>query len=168
MGLCSSCTEFNEQIHDGDFTDVVSSRDNSSQGQSEALNIVKSLDVNSPVFQGCTLDQKFSQSLLYEKQFVWIDIVTRTIHMSKFPNKERRHREANLSEVSSLNAGLPMKLSDEHMKNSPADRCLTINFKRSNGVDFLFSSTHERNIWYDTLRKIIIYINAVESSMKEA
>jgi hypothetical protein len=135
--------------------------------QSEALSIVKNLDANSPVFQGTMLDLKFTKSADFEKKFVWIDIVDRTIHMSTFSSKERRHREASLSEVSSLNAGLPLKLSDEQRKSSPADRCLTINFKKGTGVDLMFSTSQERNVWYDTLRKIVIYINAVENSVKE-
>jgi hypothetical protein len=132
------------------------------------LSIVKNLDPNSPVFQGTNLDQKFTSKLTFEKRFVWVDITRRTIHMSQFFDKERRHKEATLSEVTSLTAGPPAKLKEmnDGERSDFSGRCLTINFKKGGGVDFMFATEQERNIWYDTLRKIVIYINAVENPLQ--
>lgn len=124
--------------------------------------MVKALDFDSSVLQGAEIEQKFTGKLNFEKSFVWVDISDRTIHMSNFPNKSRRHKEANLSEVTSITAGPPIKFNKaDHSDFNSC--CLTINFKRGGGVDYKFSSEHNRNMWYDTLRKIVIYSRAMEA-----
>lgn len=42
-------------------------------------------------------------------RFVWINHETKTIHMSQYMTKERRHKEASLCDVTSIVAGPPVK-----------------------------------------------------------
>lgn len=90
-------------------------------------------------------------------RFVWLNAVTGTIHMSQHMSKDRRHREANLADVTDVVAGPPMKRKqiegeDEsiYLKN-----CLTINFKKGGGIDLQFKSEEERDEWLDALTKIL-------------
>ena len=123
--------------------------------------MVKSLDSDSSIFQGLELYQKFVNRSNFERKFIWVNISNRTIHMSTFTNKERSHKEANLSEVTSITAGPPTIISKDEEINVNG-RCLTIHFQKGGGIDLKFASEKERNNWYDTLRKIIIYINAIK------
>jgi hypothetical protein len=98
-------------------------------------NIVQSLDSNSPVIQGAIIKQKFSstKNSVFEDRFVWVDIATQTIHLSTFPNKERRHKEANLSDVTRIIAEIPSmydSTSTPDGEKNLKDRCITIDFRK--------------------------------------
>lgn len=82
--------------------------------------------------------------------------------MSQHMTKERRHKEASLLDVTSVVAGPPVK-----RKTQPAtdisDMCLTVNFKRGGGIDLQFKSMKERDLWYDTLTKLVALGDMVEA-----
>ena len=63
-------------------------------------------DLNSSIFVGCEVEQKFTSKLSYEPKFVWVNAHTRTIHMSQYMTKERRHKEASLEDVTSIEIGM--------------------------------------------------------------
>ena len=74
--------------------------------------------------------------------------------MSQFMTKDRRHKEATLSDVISVVAGPPAKGKRSADLNDSC--CLTINFKRGGGIDLVFRSEADRNLWFSTLKKIIV------------
>lgn len=84
---------------------------------------------------------------------MWLNAHTKTIHMSQHMSKERRHKEASLTDVISVVAGEPVKrrASDTCLK----DTCLTINFRRGGGIDLQFTSQEQRDIWYDALCTVV-------------
>ena len=58
--------------------------------------ILQEFDMRSSVFEGASVYQKFTSKQNYEPRFVWVNLETRTIHMSVQISKERRHKEASL------------------------------------------------------------------------
>jgi len=75
--------------------------------------------------------------------------------MSQHMTKERRHKEASLSDVTSVVAGPPAKKKAEGAAASVSDLCLTVNFKRGGGIDLQFKSKSDRDCWYNTLLRIV-------------
>lgn len=80
--------------------------------------------------------------------------------MSEHMNKNRRHKEASLANVTSIIAGQPVKRKRKPQSQNDADsedfsNCLTINFKRGGGVDFQFKSAQERDLWHENLAMIV-------------
>jgi len=121
------------------------------------VDLVKSLDANSTVFLGTVVMEKYIKESKLEEKFVWVDVSNHTLHMSTYlHNKTKHHKEASLASIVSIKAGPPRKI-DPNSDVNTANRCITINFKRGGGVDFLFATEEERNLWYETLGKIIIY-----------
>ena len=153
MGLCNSCCCNEDLVNDGEYVDLGNAQPSSEQS------LVKTIDVNSPVFQGVNVFLKFTDKDTFEPRFIWVDFTSHTIHLSTFSHKERRHKEANLADVTSLRAGLPNKISKQGGQDL-AGKCLTINFKRGGNVDILVDNTADRNLWYNTLRKIIEHAKA--------
>lgn len=85
---------------------------------------------------------------------MWVNVHSRTIHMSQYGTKDRRHKEASLADVTSVVAGPPGK-----SKNVAGDMealCLTVNFKRGGGIDLMFKEESERDSWFSVLRKIVL------------
>lgn len=111
-------------------------------------------DQNLAPFTGCEVLQKFNNNTAYNKRFVWLNSTSRTIHMSQHMTKERRHKEASLSDVTSVVAGPPAKKKAEAVENV-TDLCLTVNFKRGGGIDLQFKSKADRDVWYNTLLHIV-------------
>lgn len=126
MGAISSCC----------VTDGIGSLDRSTLGE---------------VLDGIWVQQKFTSKSTYSKMFIWINLDTFTIHMSEHGSKERKHKEASLSDVTKVDAGLPAK---GDFKEADKDLGLTITFKRGGGIDLKFESTDIRKKWLDTLVKI--------------
>ena len=81
---------------------------------------------------------------------MWLNLQTRTMHMSQHMTKERRHKEASLNDVTSVIYGPPtnskIPLNDKH--------CLTVHFKRGGGIDLLLPSEADCLLWFNTLTKI--------------
>ena len=74
--------------------------------------------------------------------------------MSQHMTKERRHKEASLSDVTSVVAGPPAKKKADTVENV-SDLCLTVNFKRGGGIDLQFKCKEDRDVWYNTLLHIV-------------
>ena len=157
MGLCNSCCFDGELTNDGDFIDL------SSVQPSTEESLLKAIDVNSQVFQGASILQKFTHNDNLEQRFIWVDFTNHTIHLSTFENKERRHKEANLADVISLKAGLPTKIAKQSDTGEMEDKCMTLNFKRGGNIDLMLDSKESRNLWYHTLRKIVEHAKATNN-----
>jgi len=69
-------------------------------------------------------------------------------------NKERRHKEATLLDITSVVAGPPLRRKKADDKND-GSLCLTVNFIRGGSVDFEFKNVETRNLWHHTLIAII-------------
>lgn len=82
--------------------------------------------------------------------------------MSQYMTKDRRHKEASLSDVTSVVAGPPSK--SKRAGGEPEGLCLTVNFKRGGGIDLLFQSEQERNVWFTTLKKIVVKLGALSEA----
>lgn len=115
-------------------------------------------DPTSCVFEGLEILQKFTRKSSFDSRFIWISLPSRTIHMSQYMTKERRHKEASLTEVTSIVEGLPAKLkrvgADSTVPPDP-DCFMTINFNKGGGIDLQFRSKEERDEWLVTLRRIM-------------
>ena len=72
--------------------------------------------------------------------------------MSEHTNKERRHKEATLLDVTSIVPGPPSKPTK---KPVDGQTCLSLNFSRGGSVDFMFKTPEQRNLWLVTLSAII-------------
>ncbi len=105
------------------------------------------------VFDILEVEQKFTSKMLYEKKYIWVNLAGRSIHMSEHPSKERRHKEASLTDVTEVVCGIPKKFK-EGLVPVP-EHCLTIVFKRGGGLDLKFDSENTRDIWAETLNKIV-------------
>lgn len=57
------------------------------------------------------MEQKFTNKSSYDTRFIWVSLDARTIHMSQYMTKDRRHKEASLADVTSVVAGPPTKVS---------------------------------------------------------
>jgi hypothetical protein len=115
------------------------------------------------VFEILQIEQKFTSKLLYEKKFVWVNLSARSIHMSEYNSKERCHKEASLSDVTAVELGVPKKF--EEGLAPIADHCLTVVFKRGGGIDLKFDNQNTRDIWAETLTKIVAQINGGSSAL---
>jgi hypothetical protein len=124
------------------------------QNSSTSAKVSLSFDLNALPFRGCEVQQKFNNNQSYQKRFVWLNYETKTIHMSQHMTKERRHKEASLCDVTSVVAGPPVKKKTQ-FNESNGDYCLTVNFKRGGGIDLLFKTREDRDIWYSTLLNIV-------------
>ena len=51
-------------------------------------------------FTGLQIELKFTSKSSYENKFVWLNSTSKTIHMSTHETKEKRHKEASLTDVS--------------------------------------------------------------------
>lgn len=107
-------------------------------------------DLNSTVFTGSEMLQKFTNKSVYDRRFVWLNLKSRTIHMSQHMTKERRHKEASLNDVTSVIFGPPLKskipINDK--------QCLTVHFKKGGGIDLLLASEAECLLWFSVLNRI--------------
>jgi hypothetical protein len=123
-------------------------------------------DPTSGVFEGLELLQKFTNKSSYDTRFIWINMQTNTMHMSQYMTKDRRHKEASLSEVTSVEEARPAKVKSV----APIDPslCLTINFKRGGGIDLLFKTTADRNEWVAVLKRIITSNQANDAAQAQA
>ena len=106
------------------------------------------------VFDGTQLEQKFTSKKSFEKKFVWVNLSTRSIHMSEHVTKERRHKEASITDITGVEIGLPKVAAEKGGGDNP-DLGMTIVFKKGGGIDLHFSNKETRDIWYDTMKALI-------------
>jgi hypothetical protein len=122
----------------------------------------KKFDDNLPVFQGCVVEQKFSNKSSYETKFAWINLESRSLNLSEHMTKERRHKEASLVDVVSVAAGPPEKFK-AHVSATgtptefqDSDLCLSVKFIRGGGIDLKFKTEEERDSWHDVITHIVL------------
>eukprot|EP01036_Dinobryon_divergens_P028017 gene28017-36898_t len=120
--------------------------------------VLHTFDLNSSVFIPSLLEQKFSNKSSYEIKYAWINISARTLNLSDHPSKERRHKEAGLTDVISVIAGPPDKYKPRggDAANVNPNQCLTIKFVRGGGIDFKFKTKDERDIWYEVISGLVM------------
>lgn len=117
--------------------------------------LLKEFDMKSSIFEGAHIPRKFSRNTKYENRFMWVNLESRTIHMSQHSTKDRRHKEASLSDVTSIVRGTPNLEDAVIVKPS---LCLTINFQRDSGIDLRFSSEEECELWFNVLCRIMVLL----------
>lgn len=116
------------------------------------------LNRNSKVFTGLPVSLKFTHKTNYNQRFIWITLSgdRQTINMSEFMSKERRHKEASMSQVLNVTPGIPKKIPNGFRKNANSvGCCLTISFTRGGGIDIKFQNQKERDKWHEYLTKIL-------------
>lgn len=151
--VCSSCCqEDTKYARTGD--DETSFHND--PGTEFNTNLLQEFDTNSSVFDGASVYQKFTSRQTYEPRFVWVHLETRTIHMSLYHNaKQRRHREASLADVTSVEKGAPRRVRNMEGNTSS---CLTVNFQRGGGIDLRFNTDTECDLWCTVLNQIVTRI----------
>ena len=129
------------------------------------------IDEKLPVFQVTEVHQKFTNKSGFEKKFIWLSLKTKTIHMSTYENKERRHKEANLNDITTIVSGAPQLFKADEQVNVNANelscRSLTVNFKRGGGIDIMFANESDRDLWFHTLRKIVTCLMKLEENKEQ-
>ena len=99
------------------------------------------------------MEQKFSNKSTYDQKFAWVNYNARTLNLSEFMTKERRHKEASLSDVVHVVAGAPEKLKKDIALDH--DLCLSVKFVRGGGIDLLFKTTQEKDLWYAAIIDLV-------------
>lgn len=117
-------------------------------------------DLNSSIFKGTIVQQKFFNKSTYDPKFVWVNISSRALCLSEHTTKERRHKEANLSDITGVIAGPPEKYRAQTNAQGDAvpinaDLCLSIKFVRGGGIDLQFQTTDDRDLWYLVIIRLI-------------
>lgn len=127
----------------------------------------KLFDTSSPVFQGMVAEQKFQSKSSYDPKFIWINMKSRTLCLSQHNTRDRSHKEASFADITGIFAGPPERYKapigpdGKPIELQPA-LCLSIKFVRGGGIDLKFQTTTERDMWYDTLTRIIIQQKELE------
>ena len=135
----------------------------------DELASAKEFDLNSVVFKGTVVEQKFSNKSTYDNKFAWINFTNRTLNLSEHMTKERRHKEASLSDVINVVAGPP-----EKYKSPPNDTeklnphlCLSVKFVRGGGIDLKFKSVVDRDIWFDVITRLVLQQTKIETEHRK-
>ena len=77
----------------------------------------------------------------------------KTLNLSDHLTKERRHKEANLSDIVDVLKALPLKYKEA--EPSEEGKCLSVKFIRGGGIDIKFDDAADCNLWYNTIKNII-------------
>lgn len=152
MGLCSSCCQPEKSKY------IAVGEDGDNFHDDPGLTFKKEwkeFDMKSSVFEGAQIPRKLSRHSEYESRFIWINLEARTIHVSQHSNKDRRHKEASLADVTSIIRGSP-KLEDTDVVKPSLG--LTINFQKGGGIDLRFASDEECELWHTVLSRIITLV----------
>ena len=112
-------------------------------------------NMEASIFVGLEIEQKFTNKNAYEDKFVWVDAKASTIHLSQYLKKDKRHKEASLTDIANVQPGLPIKYdkSDSKLQLDPSC-CLTINFKKG-GIDLKFKDKATRDLWSQIISQLI-------------
>eukprot|EP00981_Chlorochromonas_danica_P003790 scaffold696_cov163-Ochromonas_danica.AAC.3 len=124
-------------------------------------------DKNSSVFKGMVVEQKFYSKSSYDPKFVWINLKSRVLCLSEHNSRDRSHKEAALAEITGLVAGPPNKYKGplgSDGKPIPLDPalCLSIKFARGGEVDLKFQTSSDRDLWNNTLARILLQQKELE------
>jgi hypothetical protein len=116
--------------------------------------------------QGMTVLLKFMVESKFETRFIWVDLRKRTLHMSQYQTRERRHKEASLTDIVSVEKPAPASfigctysststtaaaIGDDDV----ADVYATVKFVRGGGIDLRFDSTEARDHFMATMTSIV-------------
>ena len=117
-------------------------------------------DMNSPVFKGAVVQQKFFNKSTYDPKFAWINVKSRSLCLSEHMTKERRHKEASLGDVTGVIAGPPEKYkaiigANGDPQHLDPNLCLSVKFVRGGGIDLKFSTMEERDLWSHVIMRLI-------------
>ena len=150
--FCSDCCkkDYSEGDKEGNFHGVDPTDD-------FAASIQRQYDSKSSIFEGSFVDQKFTSKTTYEPRFVWVNLDSLTIHMSQHNTKERRHKEASLTDVTNIERGAPKRLKASTEKFVDGV-CLTVNFQRGGGIDLKFATEAECETWFSILSKVVTHL----------
>lgn len=167
------CTDYTELKNEDFAVEVVSSKHHGDSLRdvntpTRDSNILD-LDLNSPVFKGTTAMQKFSNKSTYDQKFVWINIHNRTLNLSEYNTKEKRHKEASIGDVVNVVAGPPEKFKAAVDENGVQEKlnigqCLSVTFVRGGGIDLKFLTEAERDAWYLALTKLMASHRATQKA----
>ena len=151
--FCSDCCkkDYSEGDREGNFHGVDPTDD-------FAASISKQYDSKASIFEGAFLDQKFTSKTTYEPRFVWINLESLTIHMSQHNTKERRHKEASLTDVTNVIRGAPQRAKSTTDGTNIENVCMTVNFQRGGGIDLKFATAAECDTWYQILSKVVTHL----------
>lgn len=132
----------------------------SSSGASSSNNNGLEFDLNSPVFKGAVVQQKFFNKSTYDPKFAWINVKSRSLCLSEHMTKERRHKEASLGDVTGVIAGPPEKYkaiigANGDPQHLDPNLCLSVKFVRGGGIDLKFSTMEERDLWSHVIMRLI-------------
>ena len=155
--LVIDAVAFNAEDYDKEIDKISKNGENDGEEEEDAEynNLIAKFDLKCSIFEGRFLPRKFIRNTEYQIRFFWVSLRTRTIDMSHFDQKERKHKEAALSDVTSIVRGSP-QLEDIDTVNPKLS--MTINFQEGSGVDLRYvklnfkrfqyaSSTISMNFW---------------------
>jgi hypothetical protein len=97
MGVVSSCCQ-KDGAEDRPLLGVEGSE--FSGVENDEPHVSDTYNQNLSPFTGLQIDLKFTSKSSYENKFVWLNSTSKTIHMSVHQTKEKRHKEASLTDVS--------------------------------------------------------------------
>jgi hypothetical protein len=117
--------------------------------------LIQEFGLKASIFEGSMVEQKFTSKQVFELKFVWVNLDARTIHMSTHDTKESRHKEASLTDVTSVERGEPKRMKIKEVNSSS---CLTVNFQRGGGIDLRFKSDAECDEWFLVLNRIVKHL----------
>jgi hypothetical protein len=154
MGQLFSCSQC---CKDGKYETVEDSNFKNDPGSDFFKEFLSEFDSKASIFEGLVIEQKFTSKQSYEPRFMWVNLESRTIHMSTHNTKDRRHKEASLQDVTSVEPGAPKRAKKSEDPNISAC-CLTVNFQRGGGIDLRFASEKECDLWFRALTKIVAHL----------
>lgn len=161
MGAISSCCKEEEEIKTQGAEAAEGSEFSAVAIDEKHINKGK-FDQNLAPFAGDVVLLKFTSKSSYSEKFVWLNDSSKMIHMSEQHKntenfeeiKMKRHKEANLSDVTSVIAGPPAKPGKNEDEAGNENKCLTVTFKLGGGIDLKFKTEKDRDLWYDMLNKV--------------
>lgn len=112
------------------------------------------INLNSFVFGGISVEQKFISTTQFERKFVWVNYETKTFHMSLYESKERRHKEASLCDIVAIDKKKPTKLKGPEAEAN-ADVYANVQFYKGGGIDLKFASSEQRDEFYFVLNAVV-------------
>ncbi len=165
MGICESCLKNEGKSGYKPIKEMEESRINSTITEEVSTQnflenkdtvISNTINLDSFVFKGIEVQQKFTEKPNYENRFLWINRNCQLIHMSRYITKERKHKEANLTDITKMTCGPPQSTPTNIQEfENFYELCLTVSFKKGGGIDLMFESKAQRDEWYLTVKKLL-------------
>jgi hypothetical protein len=126
------------------------------KGESDALDDLKKEDFayGDEIFEGLRLKRKYTTKFDYESNRMWVDLPSKSLHVSVYDDKVKSHKEASIAQITEIIFDGPLKnptKTDPHCP--PGERCLTVLFGRG-GIDILFDDKRTRDVFGRVLKDI--------------